>query len=68
MTMSFYDDTQHEIEKLKKELLKLIKKQETIEIEKETELYSNFITDVGKLSGKIEGLEMSIRIYNKYHK
>ena len=68
MMLSFYDDTQYEIKKTKEKLLKKISQANNTDIENDTELYSNFITEVGKLSGKIEGLELSIKIYAKYHR
>ena len=68
MTMSFYEDIQNEIRKSKKELLHIISIHENTDIEKDTQLYSDFISKVGKLTGKIEGLELSITIYNKYKK
>ena len=66
MNMSFKEDVSHEIQKLKIELKQLITSKNSGELETNTELYSEFLTNVGKLSGKIDGLELSLIISNRY--
>ena len=67
MTMTFYDDIKQKIKQQRKELLQLVSTQEMMDIQEDTENYSDFIIQVGKLSGKIEGLELSLKIYKKYN-
>ena len=67
MTMSFHEEIQREIHIIKVELRKAVESNKVTDIESDTEKYSNFISDVAKLSGKIEGLELAIRIYKKFN-
>ena len=67
MTMSFNEEVKREIHMLKKELDKIIKKNNASHFENDTQTYSNFISSVAKLSGKIEGLELSTSIYRKFN-
>jgi len=65
--MSFYEEAQQEIYMIKSELRQIIEKNKLDEIESDTEKYSNFISNIAKLSGKIEGLELGISIYKKFN-